>query len=84
MKYKFLGTVLKAGCTPQPSIFNDNRTCRERNSDCKYECSPKIVCMWCGKEKRSLSGLKDIDTGIAFEICEECKENIKDEIDYGR
>lgn len=85
MKYKFLGTVLKAGCTPQPlSSLTDNRTCRERNPECEGECISYVTCSWCGKEKRTLSGLKDMKTGLTFELCEECKENIKDEIDYVR
>lgn len=84
MKYKYEGTVLRAGCTPQPTTPFDNRSCRERNPNCKYECSPKVKCSWCGKERRMLCGLKDIETGLMFELCEECKEKIKDEIDYGR
>ena len=84
MKYKYEGIVLRAGCTPQPTTPFDNRTCRQRNPECEGECVSYVVCSWCGKERKILTGLRDIETGLTFELCEECKEKIKDEIDHSR
>lgn len=84
MKYKYLGRVLRAGCTPQPRTAFDDRSCRERNPDCKGECVSYVKCQWCGEMKRSLNYLEEVEIEYRFSICDDCERKIIDEIDYGR
>ena len=76
MKYKNMGTVTKAACTPTPSTPWDNRSCREINK-CKKECVPKTLkCSQCGSMNSSLSILEEFETGKRIELCYKCWETI--------
>lgn len=78
MKYEYVGTILKAGCTPQPTTIFDNRSCRERNPNCQWECRPTVTCDICGKQKRTLNGLKEIETGKTIKACDDCRKELED------